>query len=130
MEAFSHIGDHKTPTIIFDPDKKLFLIRGRSFPDDAHTFYKPALDWLKKYAQTHKGELVFTVMFYYYNSSTAKLLLEMFNILQEIHDRGNEVTVRWLYHEDDEVMREQGEDYKELFTFRFEFVTFSDKTIK
>ncbi len=130
MEPYSHIGDHMTPTIIFDPEKKLFLMRGRSFPDDAHTFYKPALEWLEEYAKNPNGETIFSVMLYYYNSSTAKILLEIFKILQDIHDKGNKVTVRWLYHEEDEIIREQGEDYKDLFTFDFEYISFSDKTIK
>ncbi len=129
MEAFSFIGDHVRPTIIFDPEKNLFLIRGRSFPDDAQSFFKPALDWLKEYAKHPNEETIFTFRLYYYNSATAKILLEIFKILQDIYDAGNKVLVRWLYHEEDEIIREQGEDYKELFTIDFEFVSYPDRNI-
>ncbi len=129
MEAFNYVGDHITPTIIFDPGKNLFILRGRSFPDDAHTFYEPALQWLEEYAKNPNDGTVFSIMLYYFNSATAKILLEIFNILQQIHDSGKKVTVRWLYHEDDEIIREQGEDFKDLFSFDFEFVSYPNKTI-
>ena len=130
VKPLSYIGNHRTPTIILDKEKKLFLIRGRSFPEDATSFYTPVVDWFKEYAQNPNDQTIFTLMFYYYNSSTAKALLDIFKILQDIHNQGKEVIIKWLYHEEDDIIKEHGQDFSELFTFKFEFIPFSDKSIK
>ncbi len=127
MKPYEYIGEHNYPTIILDKDKGVFLIRGRSFPDDAYAVFHPAIEWMEEYAKNPNQETVFVFRLYYYNSSTAKALLEILNILQQLHDDGYKVKVQWVYHEDDEVILEQGEDYASIFDLEFEFIPYSDK---
>ncbi len=124
MKPYIRIGDHSHPTFIFDKDKNLFLIRGRSFPDDAELMFAEPLKWLKEYAKDPNDHTVFTIKLYYYNSATARKLLEVFDILQQIKKSGKKVTVQWYYQEEDDVIRENGEDFALLFDVDFEIISY------
>ncbi len=124
MKPYIRIGDHSNPTIILDKDKNLFLIRGRSFPEDAEQLFNEPLRWLEEYAKDPNEHTIFTIKLYYYNSATARKLLEVFDILQRIKRSGKKVTVQWYYQEEDDVIRENGEDFALLFDVDFELLSY------
>jgi len=45
--------------------------------------------------------------------------------LEELHEKGYDVLVRWHYPEDDEDMEEAGEEYAEIVDVPFEKVAYS-----
>ncbi len=130
MEPYIRIGNHSHPTIILDKEKNLFLIRGRSFPEDAENLFGDALHWLEQYAKNPNENTIFTIKLYYYNSATARKLLEIFNILERIKNQGKRVTVQWYYQEEDDVIRENGEDFALLFNIDFQLISYPEKPKK
>jgi hypothetical protein len=49
----------------------------------------------------------------YFNSSSAKVLLDLFMAIETAAERGNKLTIEWHYAEDDDNMRELGEEFSE-----------------
>ena len=59
-------------------------------------------------AQVH-----FTFEFVYFNSSTAKVVMNLFDLLDSTAERGNAVTIIWAFEKDDDNMEELGEEFGE-----------------
>ncbi|GAK51510.1 hypothetical protein U14_02755 [Candidatus Moduliflexus flocculans] len=105
-----------TPSIYFDAQEHLLEIRGTSYPENTAAFYAPVFSWLDEYfANIEEGEITVNVEIVYFNSGSSKALLEFFDLLDDAAFRGMGVTVNWIYEQDDEDMREYGEEFVEDF---------------
>ena len=49
----------------------------------------------------------------YFNSSSARMLMKIFELLDDTASNGRQVNIEWYYLEDDDTMKEFGEDYSE-----------------
>jgi hypothetical protein len=49
------------------------------------------------------------------NSSSMKALYRIFELLQKKHESGAPIKIDWKFEEDDDVMQELGEDFKDRF---------------
>ncbi|NBC83101.1 MAG: DUF1987 domain-containing protein [Bacteroidetes bacterium] len=122
MEAIKIQGTEDTPKIILDADNDFFEISGRSLPEDVTSFYEPVINWLDEYAESPKDKTVFNFKLVYFNTASSKLLLDILMKLEEIHENGNDVLIRWHYPEEDEDMQEAGEEYADIVDVPFEQV--------
>lgn len=111
-----------TPEIILNEDENIYSISGRSLPHDAKSFYEPVLIWLddlSKHPDKDKT-IYFKIKLEYYNTSSAKMLLDIFEKLELINNSGRKVVIEWNYADDDEDMLEAGERYSKLVNIKFE----------
>jgi hypothetical protein len=103
-----------TPRVILDPHKNTFEISGESRPHDVSKFYPDILKWLDDFDRQLAKQIkvpdpiVFNFNFEYFNSSSAKYILDFCRNLVNLHARGINITVKWHYEEDDEDMLETG----------------------
>lgn len=116
-----------SPRIELDPDKNMFEFSGESRPENVRSFYLPVLEWLEGYAdelsaKESKDPLVINFNFEYFNSTSAKYILDIFKSLFSIHENGNEVLIRWHFEEDDEDMYEVGMEMSRMSRLPFEYV--------
>lgn len=106
----------RTPYVEFDFPARHLRLKGESYPEDVAAFFGPLLRSLNEFVGTlDGGELVMDVEMLYFNSSTAKALMNIFRVLETAAQEGVKVTINWWYHEDDDTMRESGEDFAEDF---------------
>jgi hypothetical protein len=124
METIKIQGTEDTPKIILDADNDIMEISGRSLPEDVSSFYEPVLNWLNEYAENPKKKTVFNFKLTYFNTASSKLLLDILMKLEEMHEKENEVLIRWHYPEDDEDMAEAGEEYADIVDVPFEQVPY------
>jgi hypothetical protein len=104
----------RSPEISFDFDNNVFTIKGESYPEDVKEFYGPFIEKLEKHLDAlNKAEVKFTFEFVYFNSSTAKILMNLFDLLDATAMRGNKVHVSWGFEADDDNMQELGEEFGE-----------------
>ncbi|MDX9769951.1 MAG: DUF1987 domain-containing protein [Tenuifilaceae bacterium] len=125
METIKILGTDDTPTVILDADNDIFEISGRSLPEDVTAFYDPILNWLDEYASSPNAKTVFTFKLVYFNTASSKLLLDILMKLEEMHEDGKDVLVKWYYPEDDEDMQEAGEEYADIVDVPFEQVSYT-----
>ena len=125
MEVIKLKGTDDTPTIILDKDNGIFEISGRSLPEDVTTFYEPVLNWLEDYKDEANDKTVFAFKLVYFNTASSKLILDILMKLEEMHENGKEVLIKWFFPDDDEDMEEAGEEYADIVDVPFEQVSYT-----
>lgn len=125
MDTIKIMGTDDTPTVILDAENEIYEISGRSLPEDVTAFYDPILGWLDEYAASPNKKTIFTFKLVYFNTASSKLLLDILMKLEQMHEAGNDVLVRWYYPEDDEDMQEAGEEYADIVDVPFEQVGYT-----
>ena len=125
MEVIKLKGTDDTPTIILDKDNGIFEISGRSLPEDVTTFYEPVLNWLEDYQGEANDKTVFAFKLVYFNTASSKLILDILMKLEEMHENGKEVLIKWFFPDDDEDMEEEGEEYADIVDIPFEQVSYT-----
>jgi len=114
MEKITIHATERSPAIDFDFASNTYLIKGESYPEDVTEFFGPIMEKLDGHLRGQSGENIsFVFELIYFNSSTAKVLMGLFDMLEEVADEGNEVAVTWCYEEDDDNMQELGEEFGE-----------------
>lgn len=114
MEDIHIEGSHDNyfiPTVHFNANTGICELSGESFLEDTVEFYKPLIEWLKKYTGEIKKPIAFIIKLTYFNTSTSRCILDILNILKDYEDDGGEVVVNWHYDENDGDMEEDIEDY-------------------
>ncbi len=120
MEAFILAQTPRTPNVKLDPATSTYYIKGKSIPDNSIEFYEPVFDWFSEFLSNPPKEFVLHVALDYFNTSSAKCLIDIFKRFQEAHLTGNvAVEVIWEYEEGDEDMLDSGNDYKSSLKFPF-----------
>jgi len=113
-----------SPAIDFDADSHIHSIIGESYPENTAEFYDSVLTWLEQYLEQIDDEAVtFNLDIPYFNSSSSKVLMDFFDMLDEAADDGKQLTVNWIYDEEDDSTLETGEEFQEdLESLTFKFV--------
>ncbi len=127
MSGYFLEATDETPKVTFDPQNQKFEIMGNSYPENSTKIYGPILEWLEGFVQTtEQDSLVFDFNFDYFNTSSAKYILEILRCIKTLNERNKQLLVRWHYFEDDTDMLEAGEDYIATIDLPFELVVRSD----
>ncbi len=111
----------RTPEVVFQANGSL-LIRGRSIPENSIEFYNPIFDWLDQYIQAPAPSTQFDVKLEYFNTSSAKCLVEIFRKLEKLPKAGTPVKVNWFYEEEDEDMQYSGKDFIDIINLPIELI--------
>lgn len=119
------------PKVALDPAGNKFEISGESRPENAGKFYEPIVKWLEQYQSTllnqksangKANKVLFDFSLDYFNSTSAKHLLDILKQLDNYYSEGHEVLIRWYYYSQDEDMRDSGEEFSKLISAPIEFV--------
>jgi hypothetical protein len=114
MESLKATATDRFPDVDFDAATGVLLMRGESYPEDASAAFGPLFVWLNDFLADVKGpDIRFVFDLAYFNSSSAKALMNIFLLLEKSAAKGRRIAVEWLYAEDDETMQEFGEDFSE-----------------
>ena len=100
MQTINIPGSDDTPLVVLDAENNNFEISGRSLPEDVVAFYDPILDWLQNYSENPLEKTTFDFKLEYFNTASSKMLLDVLLKLEDMHDDGNEVLVRWHFPDD------------------------------
>jgi hypothetical protein len=105
----------RTPKISLSTDPLTLTIAGESFPEDVSSFYGQIITTLSTLSSSVKGPLTFELEMIYINSSSIKAFYRIFECLDDYRKAGNIVNVIWKASDDDDIMQELGEDFKDRF---------------
>jgi len=112
------------PEVNLDPQQNKFEISGKSLPENAMMFYDPIIGWLEDYAKNPNEITIFNLKLNYFNSSSARKIVELLSILEKIKEDGNDVRIFWHYKSHDDIMRERGEELKMVLDIPFELKSY------
>lgn len=127
-----------TPEIHFSPDDNIFKIKGKSAPEDVRAMYYPVIEWItifiddviegeiKKYSP--EKPFVIQIDLFYFNSSSAKFLYDIFSELKRLLTIKIPVMVEWFYDDDDPDQKEAGLDIANMLDMEFVYVPKRRKT--
>jgi len=124
METIKILGTDDTPNIILDKKTNVFEISGRSMPEDSGLFYEPIIEWMEDYSKNPNPETIISFKLIYFNTASSKLILDILTKLEEIHEAGHPVKVKWYFPEDDEDMQDAGEEYSDILDVPFEHISY------
>ncbi len=114
MENLKIKGTNRSPDIFFDYENNLLEIKGKSYSANISEYYTPVFLWLGQYlGQLENQHCTVNIELAYFNSSSSKVLLEFFLLLEEAVSQGKNISVNWIYDEEDEDNREYGEEFQE-----------------
>ena len=122
MDALIIEGTDDSPNVILDLENNIFELSGKSLPENVVEFYQPILDWMENYANGPNAETKFVFKLDYFNTASAKLILDILLRLEKLHKSGNNVFISWHYREEDEDMQDAGEGYADMIEVPFEQV--------
>jgi hypothetical protein len=114
IDSLKSDGTIKTPMILFDGETGNFEISGRSIPENSAKFYIPIIEWVDRYLMDPAAITSINVRLEYFNTSSLKSLVELFRRFEKLQQLGKEVEIIWHYEEEDEDMKESGEDFRLL----------------
>jgi hypothetical protein len=115
MENLAIEATKQTPKVSFDAENHVLEFQGESYPENMALFAAPIFTWLEKYLE-QLGEQTFTVNIdlTYFNSSSSKMLLDLFDKLEEeVENNGKDIIVNWIYDAEDDGAEEFGEEFQE-----------------
>jgi hypothetical protein len=122
MKTFTMTAKEYTPAVLLDATKGIIEIAGKSFPEDAIRFYKPIFKWIDEYITNPQPITKLNLKFSYYNTSSAKKILELIKKVALIQKAGNNLEITWFYDDGDEDMLSAGADYSSVIEIPFKFV--------
>jgi hypothetical protein len=109
-ESFFLAATSRTPQVSFDITSHSALIEGECYPEDADKFFTVLNQAIDDYFVSGTTKLNLQIKLIYFNSSSARALMEMMDALEGRASAGIGIEVNWFYDEDDDVTQEFIED--------------------
>jgi hypothetical protein len=111
-----------TPNIIFHDIKNVLEIKGQSYPENAAIFFQPLFDWINNNLATIKNDFIINIDLTYLNTSSAKIMINLFDILNNEYKKGKEIKINWYYDNENEISLECGEEFKKDLDLPFNLI--------
>ncbi|NMC37785.1 MAG: DUF1987 domain-containing protein [Bacteroidales bacterium] len=117
-----------SPEVKLDPEKDLFVISGESRPPDVANFYGEILKWFDDFRHSPYSmkeadkSIAINFDFEYFNSTSAKYLLDLCKQIAAARSGGMNIAVNWHYEENDLDMLEAGREMSRIARLPFEFI--------
>jgi len=102
-----------TPYVLVDEEKNYMKLEGRSFHENVVDFFQEIDDWLDNYLASDFAVFTFDCEMNYFNSSTAKLLLNLIMKMDKHASSQKKIIVNWISTESNAIVIECGEDFQE-----------------
>jgi hypothetical protein len=86
------------------------------------------MKWMNDFSESlvrtgeNKKPVILNFGFDYFNSSSAKCILDICKILARMRAQGIDASVKWFYVKDDADMLEAGREMSQIVSLPFEFV--------
>lgn len=110
-----------SPEILLNPEG-MIRIRGRSIHENMFDFFKPVEDWVNEYIKTPADVTCVDMSLEYFNSASAKLLIQLFQKISHVQLKNKKFIVNWYYEEGDEDIFERGEYFSSVLNIPFNFI--------
>lgn len=119
MKPLKIEGNAVTPEVCLDDENNIFIISGRSLPEDPAKFYAQIIAWFEDYYKNPNESTVIGLDFEYLNSSSIKQLSTMLLRIDELDATTRGTRIRWYFEEGDVESQKRGEHFSKLVSIPF-----------
>jgi len=114
MKTLSIEATKSTPSVVMNAETHQIMLNGESYPENTGEFYEAFFNWLSAYLKKEYEEtLTVNIELTYFNSSSSKTLMDLFDLLEEKSEGGKDIVVNWHYHSENDMVEEYGEEFQE-----------------
>ena len=99
---------------------------GKALPENVIDIYNPVLEWLDAYANNTASQTNVEVKLEYFNTSSSKLLYEIFKRFENMNKAGNTIHVKWYFESDDADLEEEGKMFSDLVDVPIEMIAIEE----
>lgn len=132
MDSLIIEATEDSPKIIFDTVSNRFMISGESRPENAGKFYTPVINWIVSYEETLSARkqakddsvLVFIFKLDYFNSTSAKYIMDILLIIKKFVDQGYNINIEWHFDKRDDDMLDAGNEFSDTVDLKFDFIEY------
>lgn len=133
MDSLIIEATEDSPKITFDTVSNRFMISGESRPENAGKFYTPVINWIVNYEETlysrkqdakDDSVLVFIFKLDYFNSTSAKYIMDVLLIIKKFVDQGYNINIEWHYDKRDDDMLDAGNEFSDTVDLKFDFIEY------
>lgn len=117
----------KTPFVHFDCDKGFLIINGHSCPDDPANYYREVVEWISCYFEYYNQPTTLHFYIEYINTSSSKIFINIFDLLDEFFRKGRDVKVNWFFNSRNRCAMEWGHEFKNDLALPFDIVENDDQ---
>ena len=112
MENLEIAATKSSPEINFNSESNILTLLGESYPENTAKFYGPVFHWLERYLNSIENqEVSMNIELIYFNSSSSKVLFDIFELFENACHHGKNISVNWIYDKDNDAALEYGEDF-------------------
>ncbi|MES2678663.1 MAG: DUF1987 domain-containing protein [Bacteroidota bacterium] len=119
-----------TPSIVLNAAEKRIQIEGVSMCLQPQNFFSPVFYWLEKMKESGPPELTIHINLAFFNTYTSKVILNIFQKMQEFETYGCETKYYWYFEEGDDELKEAGEHYASIINREFVFVATATENLE
>jgi hypothetical protein len=105
-----------SPEVDFRFSANTLSLKGESYPENAAAFYDDIIAQTHAYLANGAGPVKVDVALTYFNSSSTKMLFNLFDALNEAAERGTQVVLNWYHDADDDTIQEFGQELHDDFS--------------
>ena len=121
MENLKIEKGSRTPAVDFNIHGGL-RIEGRSTPENTVEFYEVLIAWIKDFKKKKPTKLDMHVSLEFFNTSSGKLLINIFKLIEKFKTDELVPNIFWYYDETDEDMFQAGQDFQSILKIPFHVV--------
>lgn len=129
IESLTIASTEDSPSIDYNIETNTFVIAGKSRPENTGKFYAPLLTWFDNFSKnieiqptTNSDKLLFVFKLEYFNSVSAKYILDILFLIKGISNSNKNVVIEWHYLKPDDDMLEVGHEFSDMTELDFQFI--------
>lgn len=112
-----------TPEIRTDLAAGRVFMQGDSYPENSYELFNQTIEWIEEYLASGQRPLHMELRLLYLNTSSIKVMMDIFDLFEQAHQEGREVQVIWRYDQRNERVAELAEEFREDCSFPFEITS-------
>jgi len=120
-----------SPAVMFNASTNRFIISGESRPENAGKFYSPVIDWImkleaiafyRKQEMQDDSTLLFVFKFDYFNSTSAKYIMDILLIIKKLIGKGYKINIEWHYDKRGDDILDAGNEFSKMIGLKFDII--------
>lgn len=120
MNALHIPASQSTPSITCDWPLGLLTMQGDSYPENSFEFFGKVIEWIERYLKETNAPLRLELRLVYMNTSSVKAMMDIFDLLEDAHNKGHQVSVDWFYDPRNERVLDLADEFREDCSFPFQ----------